>query len=131
MNSCQKIRWVILIKAGIELPDVINGDIIDGLYEKNHDTLYDIADEFREGEFDTSLPSKYDRHYEADAVAAKMPDGSYVGWTYYYGGGKYGNPSECDWMEDAYPVAFVEKQMVVKIWSKAEAAKTVSGNNPI
>lgn len=34
MNSCQKIKWSILIKAGAELPDVINGDIVDGLYEK-------------------------------------------------------------------------------------------------
>ena len=28
------------------------------------------------------------RHYEAESVVAQVPDGSWVGWTYWTGGGK-------------------------------------------
>ena len=35
----------------------------------------------------------------------EMLDGSWVGWTYFFGGGKHGEPSEMPWMEDAYDVA--------------------------
>jgi len=26
----------------------------------------------------------------------------YIGWTYWYGGGKHGNPEEIEWVSDAY-----------------------------
>lgn len=53
----------------------------------------------------TGLPCDYSRHYESKSVAAEMLDGSWVGWTYWYGGGKHGDPGGISWMEDAYDVA--------------------------
>ena len=44
-----------------------------------------------------------------------MPDGSWVGWTYWYGGGKYGEPEAIDWMDDAYDLACTEEEKVVTV----------------
>lgn len=56
------------------------------------------------------------------ATAAKMPDGSWVGWTYWYGGGKHGEPEAIDWMEDAYNVEVVEeiKMVTVQTFSRED-----------
>lgn len=76
--------------AYVELRD--NGD---GLIQ---DLLY----EFREGKIETGLPGEWSRHYSSRAVAAKMTDGPWIGWTYWYGGGKHGDPGSIDWMDEAY-----------------------------
>ncbi len=49
-----------------------------------------------------------------------MLDGSWVGWTYWYGGGKHGEPGSIPWIEDAYDVTFVEQLVKVKQFHKAE-----------
>jgi hypothetical protein len=46
----------------------------------------------RGGEEETSLPCPGSRLYETKSVAAPMLDGTWVGWTYFYGGGKHGEP---------------------------------------
>jgi len=55
------------------------------------------------------------RHYESKAVAMKMPDGSWIGWTYWYGGGKHGEPEAIDWMNEAYDVDCHEEEKVVVV----------------
>src|SRR5439155_1354104 len=77
-----------------------------GVTEETVDTQYDILQEldanreyeseFRCGQVVTKLPSDFSRHYEAKEVAAKLSDGSWVGWTYWYGGGKHGDPGSID-----------------------------------
>lgn len=83
---------------------------------------YDVESDFREGEVETGLPCDWSRHYEAKSVAAKMSDGSWVGWVYWYGGGKHGNPDEIEWMEDAYDLEVTETEelVVVREYKKIE-----------
>jgi hypothetical protein len=64
---------------------------------------------------ETHLSCPSSRHYESDAVAAKAPDGSWVGWTYWYGGGKHGEPEAIDWIEDAYDVICAEEEKLVVV----------------
>jgi hypothetical protein len=68
-----------------------------------------MKDEFRYGGEETNIKAPYSRHYESKSVAAEMYDQSWVGWTYWYGGGKHGCPSEIDWIENAYEVTFTEQ----------------------
>lgn len=82
--------------------------------EEKQDWLTDNEAGLRQGQERTGLPCGYSRHYSSAAVAAEMLDGSWVGWTYFYGGGKHGQPSEMPWMEDAYRVAWSEETVVVK-----------------
>jgi|SRR4028118_11929 hypothetical protein len=46
----------------------------------------------------------------------------YLGWTYYFGGGKHSQPEEVEWMEDCYllKVREVEETRVVKVYERVE-----------
>lgn len=95
---------------------------IDGHYdadEQSDDSNGDARGEVRGGECETGLKCEYSRHYEAKAVAAKLPDGSWVGWTFWYGGGKHGEPSGIDWIDDAYDLKCEVVQKPVKVFSRA------------
>lgn len=101
----------------------ITGENIDELYaalvvEGKH---WDAKNEIRNSGTETGLPCEFSRHYESEAVAAKMPDGSWVGWTYWYGGGKYSEPEAIDWMEEAYNLDCIEEEklVVVRTFTKA------------
>lgn len=101
--------------------DEITSDNIVEVWEENDDLVQDELYEFREGEVETGIPSKnYSRHYECHEVASQMVDGSWVGWTYWYGGGKHGEPEAMDWMNSAYNLDCVEEEkvMVVRTFSK-------------
>lgn len=82
------------------------GDDIDELWEamkdEHPDSLQDTMSDIRTSGHDTGLDAESSRHYESTAVAALTPFNKWVGWTYWSGGGKFGAPSEIDWMEDAY-----------------------------
>jgi hypothetical protein len=84
--------------------------------------VQDARSEVRQGEMETDLPCPSSRHYESKSVAAKLPDGSWVGWTYWYGGGKHGEPEAIDWIDDAYNLNCTEeeKMVTVRIFAKAE-----------
>ncbi|WP_244097750.1 hypothetical protein [Burkholderia anthina] len=47
-------------------------------------------------------------------MAAQAPDGSWVGWNYWYGGGKHGEPEAVEWIEDAYDVRVTGERTVIK-----------------
>jgi len=115
----QKIKWIILELAKeqncTQYTEVITPKNVDDLYYEVRDDLCDVKDELREGDFKTDLPCDYSRHYENKAVAAKAPDGTYVGWTYWYGGGKHGEPEAIDWMEYAYNVDCLEEEKLVLV----------------
>ena len=98
---------------------------------ENIDALYDAADEADDGDLqdarnevrcsgvDTHLPCAWmqgaSRNYESKAVAAQAPDGRWVGWTEWYGGGKHSEPSAIPWMEHAYFVDCAEVQQMVTV----------------
>jgi hypothetical protein len=85
----------------------------------DNDETQDAESELRGGTEVTGLPCDYSRHYESKAVAAQMLDGSWVGWTYWFGGGKHGEPEAVQWIEDAYDVEMTEVQRVVREFKRA------------
>lgn len=88
-------------------------DLWDRTCDSNDDDMYDEMYQFRSDGEETNLPAPSSRHYEADQVACQTPFG-WVSWTYWYGGGKHGNPEEIDWIEDAFYVdCFEEEKLVV------------------
>lgn len=131
MTPFQKLKHLVLLKQQAWEPEFLEGveitaDNIDALYEEHSQgwKLQDAKSEVRYSGTDTGLPAPFSRHYEADAVAAPYIDGSWVGWTYWHGGGKHGEPEAIDWMEDAYEVNCTEEEkvVVVRTFTVAEAA---------
>ena len=102
MTPAQRIKQEILQKALKENSGLmrdfefdfgapeITAENIDKIYEEiliNNSAHYDYEDEFRESGEDTNISSDYSRHYESKYVARQLADGTWVGWTYWYGGG--------------------------------------------
>lgn len=130
MTAPQKLKWAILMDAyhrtGIPCPDV-SAETIDKIYDGHrngteghelvHGTIGDAENEFRHG-IPTALPDReYDRHYEYYEVAAEMPDQTWVGWTFWHGGGKHANPECIDWITDAYMVEMKVEMKPVRVFS--------------
>lgn len=121
----QYLKWMMIVVHGDfreYSPVEITPEIVEDLWEDLCDELQDVKYEFREGEVETGLPCESSRHYESYSVAAKAPGGKWIGWTYWYGGGKHGCPEEIDWMEDAYflDCKEEEKLVVVRTFTKEE-----------
>jgi hypothetical protein len=119
----QKIKWLVLAKAAkwnnAEPPPYPCANV-DDLYAaaEENDGLCDAILEVRGSGEDTGLAVDWSYHYESKAVAAQLPDGSWVGWTYWYGGGKHGEPESIPWMEDAYDVTMREETRVVRVFAR-------------
>jgi hypothetical protein len=129
MTPEQKIKWLILAKVAEweeESLDPVTADNVDDLYGQlvEEDNHWDAKNEVRCGEVETGLKCEYSRHYESKSVAAKAPDGSWIGWPYWYGGGKHGEPSAMDWMDDAYDLDCKEeeKMVIVQTFTKRDDA---------
>jgi hypothetical protein len=133
MTPEQKIKWLVIEKCREWLDDdelgpefdCITEDNVDELYDQLEDaysTTYDAMYEIREGEVETDIPSPYSRHLESKSVAAQAPDGTWVGWTYWYGGGKHAEPEAIDWISEAYTLDVVEEEklVVVRTFTKVE-----------
>ena len=119
MTPQEKIKKEILLIA-IQHKDInFNGEItsenVESLYQQliDDDLHWDYENEMRNGDIDTNLPSQFSRHYEAKEVARKMSDGSWLGWTYWYGGGKFGEPEAIDWMSEAYELSCKEEEKLI------------------
>jgi len=130
MTPIQKIKATILMEADLHsmngVRQEITDDNVDSLFElANQDwALQDSIEEFRTGGEASGLPCEYSRHYESSAVARQVFDGSWVGWTYWYGGGKHGEPEAVDWMEHAYQLDVEEERLVVvRTFSLTEVIK--------
>jgi len=123
------ILWVDAKWQDQTLPEEMTGDEIDQLYEvKNEDYgLQDASQDVRCGESETGLPAGFSRHYESKSVAIKI-DGQWVGWTYWYGGGKHSEPEAIEWICDAYFIDCVEEEKVVTVrtFTKAEEVSPIT-----
>lgn len=108
------MRW-----SGQEIPVDLTGEEVDQFIEEAKadvpDAYQDASNDVRSGEHTTGLPTPSHRHYEAEAVAAKAPNGQWVGWTYWHGGGKHGQPESIDWIADAYHVEHSAEDKVVTV----------------
>lgn len=130
MNASQKLKHLILLRSadfGAEFPDgPISSDNIDAIYEKaleNDDgSLQDARSEIRCSGQNTHLAAPSSRHYEGDAVATRYLDGSWVGWTYWHGGGKHSEPDAIEWIDDAYDVICVEEQKMTTVRTFSKVA---------
>jgi hypothetical protein len=130
MTPEQKIKHAILLKNQEwsydenPLPDITADNIDEVFSERDEDwQLQDATNELRGGEVETGLPCASSRHYESKSVAAKMPDGSWVGWTYWYGGGNHGEPEAVEWMDKAYDLTVTEEEKVVTVRTFAPVGK--------
>lgn len=106
-------------------PELTSENVDECFDDLNEDyALQDYKREFRGSGEDTNLPCEWSRHYESKSVARQLSDGGWVGWTYWYGGGKHGEPEVIDWMDGAYDldVKEVEKMVVVKTFKLKDAA---------
>lgn len=98
----------------------LNKDNIDEIYsdlfdsDESCDSMTDAFSEIRCSGIETGLSCDCSRHYESDAVAICVDDNKniWVGWTYWYGGGKHGDPDEMDWMDRAYFLSVEEEEVV-------------------
>ena len=136
MNTEQRIKRHILINAlteeqmdnadGLDL-STANGvdaawelaEIYDGVFSDIE--IIDEESEFRCGGQETNLTCKgSSRHYEAEQVAKKLSDGTYVSWTYWSGGGKHGEPDVMGWMDEAFDVDCEEKEEMVTTYKFTE-----------
>ena len=105
-------------------------DNVDSLYDAlvAEDGHWDAKNELRCTGRETGLSRSVDymvaRHYDHCEVAAEMPDGSWVGWTYWHGGGKFGEPSAVEWMSEAYEVLHraEPKTVIVDIFTLPETS---------
>lgn len=129
MTPEQKLKHMILIRHAqlIDAPPPKDAaaDNIDALFEEtdgDNCELQDARSEVRCGLFETEISAPSSRHYEAQSVAAKAPDGTWVGWTYWYGGGKHGEPEAIDWMNEAYDLTCSEEEKVVTVRTFSRAA---------
>ncbi len=113
----QRIKWLILIQEDVvDLGKKPTAEMIESSYDERSDGLQDARDEVRCCGENTGIEDRYSsRHYECDEVAAQCPDGKWVGWTYWYGGGKHGEPEAIDWMNDAYDVSVTEEEKLVTV----------------
>jgi hypothetical protein len=60
------------------------------------------------------------RHYCSREVVSRVTGFCkiFLAWTYYFGGGKYGEPYEVEWMDNCYLVVEKEEVKVVKVYEK-------------
>jgi hypothetical protein len=117
MTPSQKIKWLILDldrKWQGYLPLPYPCENIDELFDE-HEELTDAINELRGIGMATNIPAPFSRHYERDSVALQLPDCTFVGWTYWYGGGKHGNAEEIDWIDTAYDVELVSTKEIVTV----------------
>lgn len=129
MTPEQKIKHLILMRhadlAGVDVDmDKIGLADVEEQYQDliDADDHWDAMNEVREGEVETGLPCEFSRHYESKAVAAQYLDGSWVGWTYWYGGGKHGEPESIDWIGDAYALDCTEQEKLITVRSFSKLA---------
>lgn len=96
-------------------------DSWDLLIEAGH---YDILNDKLQYEFrcsgeETNMTCEYSRHYESVQVARDLGHAA-VSWTYWYGGGKHGEPESIDWLDDAYFVKCEKVVKTVNVFSKVD-----------
>ena len=123
MTPQQKIKQLILFReadlneSDTTFAEALTADEVDEYYDNlvAADCHWDALEEVRGSGTETGLPCEYSRHYESKSVACLALDGTWVGWTYWYGGGKHGEPEAIDWIEHAYDVAVTEEEKLVTV----------------
>lgn len=125
MTAVQKLKREIIIASGdyrgttdilataAEITAV--WDQVEEDMERNGTTLFDCdtTQELRSGKVNTGITPPSSRHYESRSVGMQCCDGTWIGWTYWYGGGKHGEPASVEWIGHAYDLDCEEKEVTV------------------
>lgn len=131
MSPYQKILWMIIniaseLEGGqiderrIKPPPFPCSDV-ESLFNdlwNNHETEDDLQDARNEAAYwgeETDIEPAWSRHYESESRAFKFPDGTWVGWTRWFGGGKYGELEAINWEDDAYDLSLVDEKEVITV----------------
>lgn len=137
MTPEQKLKHAMLLIAigagSLEFTGEITVANVDSLWAElaSNDLQFDLMEEFRSCGVETGLTAPYSRdtrHYESCSVASQMPDGSWVGWTHWYGGGKHSQPSAIPWMDEAYDLNCTEVPTVVMVQTFTRPADAPKAN---
>lgn len=118
MKPETKLKYAILDLAATWNDEVLPSNLTEEQVEEyweDTDYLEDAISEVRCSGIETGLPGQYSRHYESEEVAVQCPNGDWVGFTYWHGGGKFGDPDSIDWMEHAYHLDCVEEEKLVVV----------------
>lgn len=121
MTPEQKLKKEIVLLAikdkNINFLGNIDNTNVEELYQQlvDSDVHWDYKNEIRHGQVETNVDCEFSRHYESKSVAMQVEDGSWVGWTYWYGGGKFGEPEAIDFMADAYELYCKEEEKIVVV----------------
>lgn len=121
MTPIEKVKWLILNQVykwnnqTLDYPLDNIQELFDSVENTDPDNLQDATSSVRCGEVETNIEPEYSRNFETKSVSYKLPDGSWVGWTYYYGGGKHASPEYVEWISDAYDLACVEEEKMIII----------------
>lgn len=90
-------------------------EVLEQFEQEHEDYMYDNMYALREaGKPSNILTEHYSRHYEAEEVAYQTKTGHWIGWTYWSGGGKHGEPEAIDWMPHAYFLDIVAEKQVIE-----------------
>ncbi len=108
--------WVGSCCTGRELPEFDSFDEIED-YEHEFDLIGIGSDEVREGEVETGIECKQSSKYSSRSVAVEI-DGTWIGWTYWYGGGKHGKAYSVEWIKEAYYLEYTEEKKIVRSFTK-------------
>lgn len=75
----------------------------------------DVINDFRyQGEDSNCNSKEWSRHYDHKERAVQCCDGSWVGYTFWSGGGKHGTPEEIDYISDAYDIVVEKEYKIIK-----------------
>lgn len=125
MKPETKVKYAILDLAAIwndeQLPKDLTEEQVLELWDEA-EYLEDAISEIRYSGVETGLEGRYSRHYESEEVAIQCPNGDWVGFTYWHGGGKFGEPESIEWIEYAYDLECKEEEklVVVRTFTKKE-----------
>lgn len=120
-----KVKYAILNLSAIweekQLPTDLTEEQVEELWDEA-EYLEDAISEIRCSGVETGLEGRYSRHYESEEVAIQCPNGDWVGFTYWHGGGKFGEPEAIEWIPYAYDLECKEEEklVVVRTFTKKE-----------
>ncbi len=110
MTPQQKIEEHILIHhcfskgyiKTIEDWEKLDGETQEQYEDEFQDEYADALEQFRWSGEECNLEPSYHPYFESKQVVARLYDGEWVSWTYWYGGGKHACPEDLPWLEDAF-----------------------------
>jgi len=84
-------------------------------YICDHEIMGYLNDIRCSGEETNLSPTQYSRNYEVDFVAYRIPGPKdiWVGWDYFYGGGKHSDPDAIEWLDTIKELSVTEKEVMI------------------